>query len=941
MKRSPALLSLILFFISLILLSISAWFFGDIYKSGLFDTIHSISRNRSYENTGGKHPLSRKWIEYAMQITKNEGLSPPSAARLYAYVSSIYADVVKLTNSSSQASLSTMQLIDILAPDQKEKTREFYSSLGQDSSLNSDSEKILQQFVERTQKDSFDLIWDKQIPKDESSWYILSKVDPDAMAGKWVPWIIGPNDKFDIPSPPSYKSLEDKLEVEKVIYATNHRKSVSFEDITFWYNNDVTPAGIWQDILYAETPNPTDDIGYSQTQKILAQALADSYIQAWKTKYHYFIPRPSMRIPGINLVIADPPRPSYVSSLSTISSTAEIILSYLLPDKKNIWKENNLSAQNSDLYSGNHFQMDDKAGQDLGRQVGNKILEKLFPTFHAGRISMDKPHYLSSLLQIFLFKLGPTVVSLQDKTEMLYQLAIHIINHKSQKYTFDDVALRAGIKKGPDSMGVAWADYNNDGFQDLLIMGGRDKTKLYKNKGDGTFTDVTAVSGINPPNGQGSFGGAFAGVFADYDNDGCLDLYITGAGGNNSPGLPDTLYHNNCNGTFTDVTKKAGINDIYHGRGLAWADYNNDGFLDIYVANHGNQISDTEYNFEPNILYKNNGDGTFTDVTAKAGVSGIANCPDVINKGTAKIKTHGGPYKLSFQPIWFDYNNDGLIDLYISTDSGINPLYKNNGDGTFTDVTKDAGLCELGTGMGVTVGDYDNDGFMDIYITNIGKSYLWHNNGDGTFSLRTKEAQAGNDLDLGWGVNFLDYDNDSFLDIYTANGRVSGGVPWDPEIAQVKLDRLYKGNGDGTFSEVSQQEGIEGNYAKEASAFADYNNDGFLDIFVVSSYTEKEALHKLYKNNGNKNHYITIQLVGKKSNRSGVGARVTVVTGDKKQVREVAAGSSYLSENSLWPNFGLGQAKSIDEIIVNWPSGKIQKIKNVKEDQKLVINEEY
>jgi len=322
--------------------------------------------------------------------------------------------------------------------------------------------------------------------------------------------------------------------------------------------------------------------------------------------------------------------------------------------------------------------------------------------------------------------------------------------------SFVDMIEASGIPPSLGTAGVAWGDYDNDGNLDLFLAGGNEPMKLYHNEGDGTFIDTTTdvFQGLLGLPANELLGG-FAGAFADYDNDGCLDLYLAYGGRSNR--LADQLWRNDCNGNFIDISNEAGIVDTYEGRGVAWADYNGDGLLDLYVANHGRrEKEDVEVHFfEPNILYRNNGDGTFTNVTQPAGVEGTARCSFVASPSEPQKEfkqddlrdwlpdfiTVGGELKLAFQPLWFDYNNNGLADLLVTNENGVSPLYRNNGDGTFTDVTEAAGLCRWATAMGVTAGDYDNDGYFDLYITNVTSmvSFLWHNNGDGTFTEVSQE----------------------------------------------------------------------------------------------------------------------------------------------------------------------------------------------------------
>lgn len=500
--------------------------------------------------------------------------------------------------------------------------------------------------------------------------------------------------------------------------------------------------------------------------------------------------------------------------------------------------------------------------------------------------------------------------------------------------SFVNVIKNSGLDLGANTRGASWADYDKDGHLDLLTLGGRNH--LYRNMG-GAFREVTEEAGL-PISAKVN-----AGVFGDFDNDGCPDLYLAAGYGSQKR---DYLFHNNCDGTFTNATVSAGLpKENFFGEGAAWADYDNDGYLDIYVANYGTwerKPEKEEYFSEPNFLYRNNGDGTFTDVTKKAGVTGVTNCTQQQRTIFGK-KVIGLPFKESYQPIWFDYNNDGNIDLFIATDAGVSPLYKSNGDGTFREVTKEAGLCRRGTGMGVTVGDYDNDGYFDLYVTNIGANFLWRNNGNGTFSEIAAELEVADPLSIGWGTAFLDYDNDGYLDLYITNGMANhpfiGNVPVE-DVGKIKLDRLFGNNGDGTFTEVTEAEGIYGNIAKEASAVADFNNDGFVDIYVGGSSRTSEAPERLYQNKTNGNNWITIQLKGTKSNRDAIGAKITVTVGKKSQIRQVTAGSSYLAQNSLWQTFGLGRVKKVDKIEIIWPGGKKQVVNEVTVNHKLVITEE-
>jgi hypothetical protein len=499
--------------------------------------------------------------------------------------------------------------------------------------------------------------------------------------------------------------------------------------------------------------------------------------------------------------------------------------------------------------------------------------------------------------------------------------------------------------------GVAFFDYDNDGWLDIFLVNGTrfeakwppdqaPTNRLYKNNRDGTFTDVTVEAGLVRTGwGQGVCVG-------DYDNDGWDDLFITYWGEN-------ALYHNDGNGKFTDVSRKAGITTgggkiRRWNTGCAFVDYDKDGFLDLFVANY--------IDFDPrtaplpetgpclyrglmvacgppglpggkNILFHNNGDGTFTDVSEKAG---ILNTPGTYGLGVVVC----------------DFDNDGWPDIYVANDSSSSALYRNNRDGTFTEIGIEAGVAfgpdgKTQAGMGVSVADYDADGWFDIVKTNFegDTSSLYRNLGKNFFEDATFQSGLGrNTRFLGWGAGFFDFDNDGWPDILTTNGHVYPEVGDDGESGYRQRKVLYRNVKDGRFEDVSLEAGpgILEQVPGRGCAFGDFDNDGDIDI-VVNCVNDYPQL--LRCDSSVKNHWIKVKTVGVKSNRSGIGARVYCTPeGGRRQMDEVRSGGSYLSQNDLRVHFGLGQAEKAD-IEVHWPSGMVDKIPGVAADQVITVVE--
>jgi hypothetical protein len=508
--------------------------------------------------------------------------------------------------------------------------------------------------------------------------------------------------------------------------------------------------------------------------------------------------------------------------------------------------------------------------------------------------------------------------------------------------------------------GVALFDYDNDGWLDIFFVNGStfangsslvngavlDHTAksapltshLYKNNRDGTFTDVTAQAGLTR---QGWGQGVCVG---DYDGDGWLDLFVTYYGRN-------VLYRNNRNGTFTDVTAASGLltADEQYSTGAAFIDTNRTGRLDLFVTHYvayddatrarpvggnpcmwrGVQVICGPRGFKGgrNTLYRNQGNGTFKDVSLESGVL---------------AGEHYG-----FTPLGLDSNQDGWPDIYVASDSSASVLYRNNHDGTFTDAGLIAGVAynEDGreqSGMGTDAADYDGDGLLDIIKTNFEQdtSTLYHNRGDGTFDDVTFAAGIGvNTSFVGWGTGFFDFNADGHPDIFMANGHVYpevDGVLHDTSFHQRKI--LYRNRGDGTFEDVSLRSGpgilIAG--ASRGVAFGDIFNTGRMDI-VINNMNDRPTLLRNFMPLQGK--MLTIELKGTLPNRFAIGAHVMVQTGAHRQAEEVRSGGSFLSQNDLRLHFGLGEQSAADLVEVRWPDGRTQSLRGVASNQRLVLDQ--
>ncbi|MGH9373859.1 MAG: CRTAC1 family protein [Vicinamibacterales bacterium] len=529
-------------------------------------------------------------------------------------------------------------------------------------------------------------------------------------------------------------------------------------------------------------------------------------------------------------------------------------------------------------------------------------------------------------------------------------------------FSFTDIAERAGLTVPTvyggqktnrylletTGCGAAALDYDADGWLDLFIVNGttlegfpkgkEPTSHLYRNRGDGTFEDVTARAGLALVGwGQGACAG-------DYDNDGHEDLFVTFWGINR-------LFRNRGDGTFEETTKRAWLETsrTRWGAGCAFLDYDRDGRLDLFAANYIDldlasapvpESGLCRYKGVPvacgppglpggkNILYHNRGDGTFEDVSVKSGMTRAS-----------------GTYGLGVSTL--DFDDDGWVDLYVANDSNPSALYKNNRDGTFTDIAVSAGCAysqdgKPQAGMGVAIGDYNRDGRMDIFKTNFAgdTSTLYANSGAGLCDDRTFASGIGrNTRWLGWGVAFLDLDLDGWLDLFLVNGHVY------PEVEQLKTEGgyrqrkvVYRNRGDGRFDDVTERLGppMTEPEAGRGAVFADLDNDGDVDV-LVNNVHDTPNLYRLDLREPR--NWLTVRLVGVQSNRSAIGARVRVTAAGQTQMDEVRGGGSYYAQNDLRRNFGHGSAKTVDRLEVRWPNGLEESWLNLEVNRVLTLKE--
>jgi enediyne biosynthesis protein E4 len=540
-------------------------------------------------------------------------------------------------------------------------------------------------------------------------------------------------------------------------------------------------------------------------------------------------------------------------------------------------------------------------------------------------------------------------------------------NESAAPFAFTEVAAQArlteplvygGIDKKKyiietNGCGAAFFDYDNDGWLDVFILNGtrlegfakgkEPTSKLYRNNRNATFTDVTAKSGL-PRTGFAS--GVCVG---DYDNDGFEDLFTTYWGQN-------ILFRNNGNGTFTEVTQKAGLatKGTRWGSGCAFLDYDRDGDIDLFVANY--LIFDLASAPEPgkggncfwkgipvncgpkglptdsNLFYRNNGDGTFTDVSQASGVSKVQNRYPM----TATVT---------------DFNNDGWVDIYVACDSTASILYRNNKDGTFADVALETGSAynedgQAQAGMGIGIGDYNNDGLPDIFKTHFADDLpvLYQNSGRGFFEDASRAAGFDHTPYVQWGTGLFDFDNDGWTDILTVAGNVY------PEVEKIFKDYTYKSPrliyrnlGNGRFADVSRQSGaaISDAHSSRGCAFGDFDNDGDIDALIMNMNEAPSLLRNDYNTSTKKgaNNWLKIKLIGAKSNRSAIGSQVRLKIGGRLQLQEITSQSSYYSHNDKRLHFGLGVNTKAEQIEIRWPGGQTETVNNIAANQIITIKE--
>ncbi|MCY4595320.1 MAG: CRTAC1 family protein [Bryobacterales bacterium] len=517
-------------------------------------------------------------------------------------------------------------------------------------------------------------------------------------------------------------------------------------------------------------------------------------------------------------------------------------------------------------------------------------------------------------------------------TDVTSEAGIEFVHHNG----------RSGRKYLPETLGsgCAFLDYNNDGRADIFLVNSRPWTgntsdvtsKLYRNEGGGRFSDVTVQAGLAIP----MYGLGVAA--ADYDNDGFQDLYVTVLDG-------DRLFRNRGDGTFEDVTGEAGIDNARFGTSAAWVDYDLDGHLDLFVANYVKWTMEGDlwcsmdgstktyctpesYFGQPSALYRNRGDGSFQEVGAAAGVA--------------------DPTAKALGIAIFDYDSDGLPDIFQANDTQPNKLYRNEGDGTFSEHGVSAGIAYAEDGkargaMGVDAADYDRSGRPHLLVGNFANEMLnlFHNEGNGLFVDEAPTSEIGRDslLALTFGAFFFDYDLDGHVDIFCANGHLDEEIEVvQPAVKFAQEPQLFRNDGRGRFGLASGEVG--GDFSEplvaRGAAYADYDGDGDLDILI----TTNDGPAKLLRNDGgDANNYLRVRLEGTQSNRSGLGTRLQLTTASGTQIQVVRGGSSYCSQSETVATFGLGQDTEVDRLEIRWPGGAVEAFRGLKVNREIRLRE--
>jgi len=501
--------------------------------------------------------------------------------------------------------------------------------------------------------------------------------------------------------------------------------------------------------------------------------------------------------------------------------------------------------------------------------------------------------------------------------------------------TFQEVSQQAGISHYQKSElhlggGVAVFDLDNDGWEDIYLTGGELRDKLYRNNGDGTFTDIAIAAGFGLTAAVNTLGV----VTGDIDNDGFRDVLLL-----TELNFENMLYRNNGNGTFTRLVTGLGVSTPERSVSATFGDVNKDGLLDIYIANYvretgilfneNNHVAGFSHTCDADRLFINNGDLTFTESTVAYG-----------------INQQGCGLAAAFT----DFDDDGTADIMVVNDFGQwivpNALYRNLHPTTaFEDVSETMGMDGGFYGMGVAIGDYDRDGDLDYYMTNLGRNFLYRNDGESFIEVADEAGVLNDSVNglnaTGWGTFFFDSDNDGLLDLFIANGEIPSALFIANSLQDP--DKLFMNNGDGTFTDGTDAAGLGSTQRSRGAAFGDFNNDGKLDV-VVNTVKHNEPYQvsaKLYINTtDNGNHFLRVRVEGTTGNRDGFGSRVRIVVNGQSQTAEVDGGSGHASHNSSIVHFGIGTATTVDSVIVRFPSGMVMTVADVGVDQTITVLED-